>query len=137
MSPDVENRIFDRFRGLFEDEDGNQSCSVIEVGDGWETVITNFLEAAEKHMGVVAENDPELADFRVIEIKEKYGSLRIYTTYGDDVIFDLGQKASSDSEKICELSGQEGSLHEKMGFVKTLAPDVAAQHGYEAITHGD
>jgi hypothetical protein len=132
MSPELEKRIFDRFPKLFQDSEGNQACTVIEVGDGWLAVIVDFLQKVESHLPEIS-GDLDEEEFRILEIKEKYGSLRIHTTSMDEVIFDLIQKAGEDSLSICELTGEAGFLHSKLGMVKTLSPVMAERYEFVPV----
>lgn len=73
----------------------------IECGDGWYNLILNLCESIEKDL-------KEINDFEVLQIKEKYGRLRFYTTHVPEHIFQLIREAESQSQLICEVCGDKG-----------------------------
>ena len=126
MSPNLENELFEKYPHLFQDGEGAVSCRTIDVGDGWFPIIEKFLKASYEHFEATGIS---IDEFQIIEIKEKFGSLRLYSNVYEETIFKLSEQAYDESLHICELSGQPGSLFTKFGMVKTLSPDVAAQYG--------
>lgn len=84
-----------------------------EVGDGWADVVARALHriAAISNAGV---------DFRILAIKEKFGTLRIYTSVlrnsvATNAIEEIVALAEARSECTCEICGAEGVLYER-GF---------------------
>lgn len=98
----------------------------IDCGKGWYPLIVE-LDAR------LAEIDP---DYEVHQAKEKYGSLRYYTsTKGtesfDGPFFDLIRGAERRSESICEICGSDkGVLCQRGSWLKTLCPECATQNEY-------
>lgn len=91
----------------------------ISVGDGW--------------MPLIIELDKKLAelvpDYRIEQVKEKFGGLRYYT----DVPYDseankLIDQAEADSYRICENCGKPGEQTNSGGYwTKTLCPDCDSE----------
>jgi len=80
-----------------------------EVGIGWYQIIWDLSEELEPL--VVAYNDsrdPEFSPFKFIEMKEKFGALRIYTNCGDEAIRRVVGGAEEKSENTCEICGAPG-----------------------------
>lgn len=73
------------------------------IGVGWHPLLERFFERAEQRQGGTAH------DIVVIQVKEKFGTLRIYFHGGDD--FDLGYAAGLEaaSALLCETCGARGS----------------------------
>ncbi len=74
-----------------------------ECGDGWFELIYNLSRDITVYC--IKENIkmPE-----VIQVKEKFGSLRFYIQFGDDNISRMIRDAEQLSSKICEVCGENG-----------------------------
>jgi len=89
----------------------------IECGDGWYKLLDNLSSKIKKEL----EKDKKLKkNFYVTQIKEKFGGLRFYISYGNDKIFKLIRKAEDDSFDICESCGEKGKLINYRGWYITL-----------------
>jgi hypothetical protein len=73
-------------------------------------------------------NLPENAElkkhFRVDQVKEKFGLLRVYASFYDEKIEPLIEKAQSASSKICDTCGKPGVLRVG-GWLATLCDEHA------------
>ena len=78
------------------------SCQAwgFECGPGWKPLIEKVAQACEESE----------VDIYATQIKEKYGTLRIYTNGGTDEIFDLIDEVEDESEKMCEVCGEAGQV---------------------------
>ena len=81
----------------------------IECGKGWHELIADCM------LGL-----SEGAD--ILQIKEKFGTLRVYITDGTDEDYLLIEKAEKKSSTICEICGQPGSTCYAWGWIKTMCP---------------
>lgn len=85
-----------------------------ECGDGWFSLIKELCEKLKAL---------KLKDFRVLQVKEKYGGLRFYTgsveTKKADEVFRLIDEAGGKSYTICEACGKPGQPN-KDGWIETL-----------------
>jgi len=83
------------------------------VGDGWNSIIDTMLL-------LLKEIDPNTT----VHIKEKYGSLCVYTTNQDyqynQEIEEIIEMAQTESSSICEHCGKPGSMDCFQGWEKTL-----------------
>lgn len=86
-------------------------------GDGWFNLIYELCEGIQKVLD--KESHEFVEGFYPIQIKEKYGGLRFYTSYGNDEIFDLIEKAEQKSYGICERCGKAGEVRPG-GWIMTL-----------------
>jgi len=86
-----------------------------ECADGWHQLIHDLCEDINDHYrGDIP------TDFYVVQVKEKYGSLRFYTTGTTQEVLDLIHKAELASYSICEDCGQPGQYRDKLGYIQTL-----------------
>lgn len=71
------------------------------VGQGWSGLINEVFDMLEKTKGV-----------KIIQVKEKYGGLRIYTDFMhmefDKFIMDIEKRSFT----VCEQCGKPGNLRE-------------------------
>lgn len=99
------------------------------IGDGWFSILDNLCKEIDP---LVSEN------FKVTQIKEKFGGLRFYydledyhhfdILYSSHISFDnirnkinkLIAKAEADSFETCEICGDPASLDKSSFWVKSL-----------------
>ncbi len=76
-----------------------------EVSEYW-------LPVLEKGFDDIAEivKEQGLIDFRITQVKEKFGSLRIYCMYYTDEIDEVIDRMEEEAETICESCGAPGKL---------------------------
>ena len=102
--------FFERFSFISTSGDPTKDCMVwgFECGDGWHDLLWELCEAIEEELQhfVQSEDSP----FRVEQVKEKYGTLRFYTNWGTDRIYELIQDAENKSAVTCEVCGKPGKL---------------------------
>ncbi|EPX84064.1 hypothetical protein Salmuc_01839 [Salipiger mucosus DSM 16094] len=121
---------------LLQNDLGGESLVEFEHEEGWDLIVVNLARAIDRHVRHQAKIDPESYDLDLIyfsQVKEKKGSLRAYVTMPDAIINAYVDFAELMSETTCEVTGRPGLLHTKMGFVKTLHPDVAAERGFKPV----
>jgi hypothetical protein len=75
-------------------------------GDGWFDLVWTLCERLES---VVPAAETETGrSFRVLQVKEKFGGLRVYTSYSNDAISALIEAAGIESIRTCEVCGSTG-----------------------------
>ena len=84
----------------------------IECGEGWNKILNTLF----KKINNILKRDN--FDFALLQVKEKYGGLRIYVSSATDEIYKLIDKAESESFKTCEICGKKGKIYDN-GWVKT------------------
>ena len=77
----------------------------IECGDGWYGLIDEMLTAIENHCSAAGAAMPA-----VLQIKEKFGLLRVYLTPSDDAIRAILDAAEHKSATSCERCGRDGKF---------------------------
>ena len=73
-------------------------------------------------------------DYRVLQIKEKFGSLRYHFEHSDianlDAMRDIASEYERKSLRVCELTGKDGVLMIKNGRIRTLNASLGYSNGY-------
>ena len=122
-----------------------------EVGDGWFTILNGLARCIQEHVDQTIQSrwnarkrirrlqdDPD-ADLsteviisdrvrrvKVVQIKEKFGTLRFYIgAGGDDDIYSYIQMAEVMSSITCENCGAPGTRTSPPGWIRTLCPTCA------------
>lgn len=119
----------------------------IECEDGWYNILETMLYTIQIHenqMNQIKELYPdgktEYIQLYFLQIKEKFGTLRIYATGGNFYtrgVIDMAERMGS---RICEFSGDKGEIRYRRidpetgevvsAWVKCMSDDVAKQQGY-------
>ena len=100
--------------------DGTPYDFACDVGKGWSDILANaFKQIAE----VFDKAGADFSEFSVSQIKEKFGTLRIYVGALDadiaDQVYKIIDDAEVESERTCELCGSPGKARGG-GWIKTL-----------------
>jgi len=107
MTAQKEQYLIETYPKVFPSKDirGNpmKSCLAwgFECGDGWFGLIERCIKALHE-----LPDPPKLA-----QVKEKFGTLRVYIDGGSDEAYGIIQKAEAESEITCEECGKEGKLY--------------------------
>lgn len=89
----------------------------ISCGDGWNQLLDDLCEKIEAELDKL----PELEDnFRILQIKEKFGGLRFYVSGATEEIQKIIDLYEELSYNICEMCGKEGKLRKIGGWIYTL-----------------
>jgi hypothetical protein len=120
VSPAKEKTIFDRWPLWFRNK-GDIRISLMSwgftCGDGWYDIIYRLCERIEPLVGALENGFA----FEIVQVKEKFGGLRVYVDAANEEIYTAIEAASELSIKTCEVCGNPGS-HEAdaTGWWKTL-----------------
>ena len=113
MKPELEQRLFDKYPELFSRYTLPMAqtcmCWGIETGDGWYDIIDDMCEE-------IARTDPEC---KLEQVKEKFGTLRVYTLSYTKESDKAIRKAELRSAETCETCGEPGGQRGG-GWVRTL-----------------
>jgi hypothetical protein len=106
MKKELVDKLAEKYPTLFKDlwGDKTKTCMAwgIECGDGWYQILDDcFKEILECPSGDT---------IVLVQVKEKYGTLRIYTNSGTDCIDEAIDRAEIKSETTCEDCGDFGVL---------------------------
>ena len=88
------------------------------VGEGWFHILWDLCGALEALTRTRQEEG--FPPVRIRQVKEKYGTMRMYVEGGTEEVDDLIDAAEVRSETICEVCGAPGSIHTIRGWDKAL-----------------
>lgn len=134
MDQQLQNQLFEKYPNLFinKDKTPRESCMSfgIECNSGWFNIISSVCWMIKQHEDndrwqteFKQKTDPdyksEYFPVKFDQIKEKYGTLRVYFSGGDEYVEGLVSMAEAISGKICEVCGNKGQPN-KGGWISTL-----------------
>lgn len=116
MRKELEEKIINKFDFYKPDETHQRNLIAFgfECSDGWFDLIYKLSEDLNKL------DLPE--NFEVVQVKEKFASLRFYTNITTTEIDKLIYKAEEESYTICEVCGKKGKARGN-GWVRVLCDE--------------
>ena len=121
MKVEFENEIKTKYRNMFPSDeimaDMEKSCLCwgFECADGWENLLRNLFEELSKL------EIPK--DFRIEQIKSKFGGLRFYVSFASDEIYKVIDKYETLSYTTCEFCGADNATQTGKDWITTLCPN--------------
>lgn len=100
------------------------------IGEGWRLILLDLLDELRP---IVA--DEGLKDFRVQQVKEKFGGLRVYLNAPSERISAAIGRAEERAARTCEACGRPGRLRTDRPHVQTLCDAHAAVRGRTPDVH--
>lgn len=101
-----------------------------DCGDGWYIILRQLCTTLSRHFREVARITGEKLPFKFLQIKEKFGALRIYYEGGDTFTKGAIDMAEAMSAYTCDVTGAPGKLCRKpSGWLQTLCPAEASRLG--------
>lgn len=90
------------------------------VGDGWYPLIQNLVESLH-----TLSLNSEMKDFKVVQIKEKFGGLRFYVSNAPPEAEKLIDAAETASIETCEYCGKPATITNSRGshWLKCICND--------------
>lgn len=86
----------------------------IECSNGWLTILDQLFSTMRTHAKYA-----KLENFKIVQVKEKFGTLRVYTDGADQYINGAITLAEHMSEVTCECCGQNGTIRNNR-WIRTL-----------------
>jgi hypothetical protein len=121
MRQKLQELLFNRFPDLYREKDlpmtETAMCWGFDVGDGWWSLIAALS-------ATLVEIDP---DIRARQVKEKFGSLRFYTSGSSAAALAAISVAEALSARTSEATGRRGTVINDGGWFRTLSPDEQAE----------
>ena len=119
MSPEKTKILLDKYPKLFElttEENGRMypiSLFMIECGDGWYNIISTLFACMQNEID--HNNAPQVA---LTQVKEKFGTLRVYYLGGNETIDGMEKLAERLSAVTCEECGAPGEIDHTAGWLR-------------------
>jgi hypothetical protein len=86
----------------------------VSINNGWSELLMQLckdIQTARLHV-------------EFVQVKEKFGRLRIHTNSSDKKLYELTKKYEEISATVCEFTGQPGSLRKVGSWFKTTCDSV-------------
>jgi hypothetical protein len=140
MKRELEAQLVKEFPLCFGDygKDMKETCMYwgCECNDGWYTLIREACLKAEPIIAKWIEEHKTEANYkdwapRFSQVKEKYGTLRLYFTTYPDGIGEIEMEAEKKSETVCEECGKPGKLRGQGWYYTSCV-----EHAREGDTDG-
>jgi hypothetical protein len=106
----------------------------LECKGGWFTLLDRLFDAIEKHLETLPKKSEVRKDFVILQVKEKFGGLRVYVGGADDFIYDKILQVEEDSKSICEFCGINGELAKCGWYYRTVCRDCGASKSYTPLS---
>lgn len=117
MSPERAEELIAIFPALFP-----SGSFFFECEDGWFDLLKECILELKKSLDAdPLDLDPDFS-YYVTQVKEKYGTLRFYTSLSPERLDPIIRKAEKASEITCEECGRFGRRR-KGGWVRTLCDE--------------
>lgn len=122
MNKENTEALYDAYPALFHGRRKPLTQSLMafgfECGDGWFQILNALSKAITESARRNGVDIPE-----VVQVKEKFGTLRFYlgaiSSEISDEVERLIEDAEHDSAHTCEICGQPGQLRSDGGWMKT------------------
>ena len=131
MKLELQDQLFKKYPKIFHQKDLPMSetcmCWGLECGDGWYDVIDDLCDSIQTYIDCVTsykdgkELRPEQVAF--IQVKEKFGGLRVYCTHETERIDGMIFVAETIADKTCEECGSRKNVSKTKGWITTLCAD--------------
>ena len=102
----------------------------IQYGSGLNDLLIELMMKVEE---IYKKNGVGTSEFKIEQIKEKYGQLRIYVSSSIDEVHHRISEYEVKANKICDECGAIGSLHVKDGWFQVLCVECAFKEGYKKV----
>lgn len=133
MNQELDEQLCKKYPKMFVNRNKTmqESCMYwgFSCGDGWYTLIDELCGSIQSYIDQNSRPGREIPQVTVDQVKEKFGTLRFYTTGGDRLISGMIWFAESMSGRICETCGDVGERRGN-GWIYTSCDE----HSREGVT---
>lgn len=112
-------KLFAAYPGLFARGDAPVTAQGLAVGHGW----TGILEDLFRQLADIDAARPN--SVRITQMKEKFGTLRVYLARPNDEAMAAIDQASRQSAQTCEFCGGPSSVRNRGGWFTTMCDGCA------------
>ena len=141
MNEELELQLVKKYPKILRDYKGDIMQTALYFGcqneDGWYDLLDKCMEKLQYFCDLCTSSEEEVQVIATT-IKEKYGTLRFYTSaYGansieSSIIDDIITEAEIRSAHTCEVTGKDGTVCKRGGWYRTLSYEQARKDGYVA-----
>lgn len=120
MNQERRQKLFDTYPQLFvrrlEEQDDTRRAPIrwgLEHGDGWLTLVEDACMLIQNYTNDMKQINSDHPQPEILQVKEKFGKLRIYTTHCNDFIRGVVALAELTSGNTCEECGNPGTMRRR------------------------
>lgn len=121
MTPDQEATILDRYPALFDleyDPTGTAMGFGLKFdGSGWLPLLDRMCAKIEP---LAARLEAEGETFKILDVKQKLGTLRLAYIGATDEILAAIAEAKEEASRTCESCGAAGELRQESGYLTVI-----------------
>lgn len=114
-------KTYDDIKTDFPDLSAGKSCS-LDFPPGWGNIVYEVFRQIHYY-------DKRVGSFRITQVKEKFGALRIYTKFSDMYIEGIISMAEGLSTRTCSETGNPGQIYDNNGWIIPLSLEKAREKG--------
>lgn len=123
MTPMLDERLCAAFPAIMAERNLSATqtamCWGFDVGDGWYDILYTAMHLVQSHIDIKNRADVTVEQVVFEQVKEKFGTLRIYSRGGDAFTDGVLSMAEAMSGCTCETCGDVGYATSS-GWIKTL-----------------
>ena len=120
MRKELEHKLIERWPTWFNTGGDIRNTAMplgFQHGDGWFDILWRLFEGLEP---LATELEKQTGrPFEVLQVKEKFGGLRVHVNDKNDAIRQRIEMAQQESVRTCEICGQPGRLRDD-SWIKTV-----------------
>ena len=135
MKTEHDRLLCERYPELFADRflpvEENAMGRGIECEDGWFDLIDSLCYTIQWWIA-----NCEMPPVRIVQVKEKSGTLRFYFRGGNDITRGMKAMAETMSASLCETCGSPGRLRNELKYKQTLC-DFHRQCGSTGVSENN
>ena len=96
----------------------------VECGDGWAKLLQPIFDYIENY-----NKDKEKAEdkIEIFQVKEKFGTLRFYTSFYTDDLRNLIREAEHESAYTCEFCGSKEHIGYTLGWITVCCKECVTK----------
>ena len=126
MREELDKQLCTKYPLIFAKRNGDmtETCMYwgFECGDGWYDLIDELCGTIQNYIDNNSSATRVIPQLVAEQVKEKFGTLRFYTSGGDRLIDGMIWFAESMSGSVCEECGNRGK-RSKTGWIRTLCTE--------------
>lgn len=126
MSPELDKKLVEKYPKIFANRfkpmTETAMCWGFECGDGWFDILDVACSIIQSHIDWQNRKGEMVSQVTADQVKEKFGTLRFYTSGGDDYTRGVEAMAEAISSRVCEQCGAPGKT-EGEGWITTLCDE--------------
>lgn len=124
MKKELQDALYKKYPKLFVRRNKPITESLmpfgLECGEGWYTLIDTLCYLIQAHVDWKQRTDKDYYQVEFAQIKEKFGSIRIYSSGHDDFIDGAIELVELMSSITCEYCGSTENVTRTKGWIVTL-----------------